>query len=873
MRLRKLGFSLIVLLLGVCGLMDRAAAQGGAKAADTRFFVSIDGNDAWSGKLPARNAAKTDGPFASITGARDAIRQLKASGPLRAPVTVQIRGGVYYVSETITFTPQDSGTKECPISYVAYPGEKPELIGGRRITGFKPAKGALLRVFLSEVKEGKWYFRQLFVDGHRQIRARYPNFDHSDPYRGGWAYVYRGVGGGQVHGISSPTDWLLYKVSIPADGEYRVWMSYGCPHSMSGRTALSVDGGKAIPLKNLPASATSGWKSKWHDCGTTVRLTRGEHSLKWQNVKGAAMGLHAFALTDDPDWKPATTDIPKTAEGKHLVLFLAEDYEEGYMDIVNRRRQGFASGSSKTMFRYKPGTFKPAWAKAPGAEIHIFVGGGSRELCAIGSIKNVDEDTCTVTVRKGGRELKRGDRYFIENVFDELDTSGEWYLNKQTGYLYYWPKEGLSEKSEVIAPVARFMFRFEGDAAGKKPVGHIRIAGLTIRGTAYDLGLPIYQPYGIVREGVISLREATNCAIEDCTFRNIGGWAVVSDGGGGHVISGNEIYDGAQGGVHLLNSSRNTVSNNHIHHLGRVCKHIGGVTMYGDAGYGKAPPAECGSTVENVISHNLIHDISRYGISEKLTGGRNVIEYNRILRTNTEGYDTGGIEASAAVRPCNKEYRSGTVIRYNIVGDTIGYSSVGDVDVFSANGIYLDGYAGGYTITNNIVYRGGPRGLQLTGGKYNKVENNIFVDGSIGFSNHNNNSAGLVFERNIVCCTERGRERPAGLAAWHWGGIVGAWRGLCGKENGLRSDHNLYFLHGGVKDLAFATTGGTCSFADWQKRGFDAHSIVADPLFVDPAKDNYALRPDSPALKLGFKPIDTTGIGLTRASHAAASRR
>jgi len=63
-------------------------------AAPLVLTVSPTGNDAWSGKLAAPNAAKTDGPLASLAGARDAIRKLKAAGPLTQPVEVRMRGGV-----------------------------------------------------------------------------------------------------------------------------------------------------------------------------------------------------------------------------------------------------------------------------------------------------------------------------------------------------------------------------------------------------------------------------------------------------------------------------------------------------------------------------------------------------------------------------------------------------------------------------------------------------------------------------------------------------------------------------------------------------------------------------------------------------------
>ena len=49
--------------------------------------------------------------------------------------------------------------------------------------------------------------------------------------------------------------------------------------------------------------------------------------------------------------------------------------------------------------------------------------------------------------------------------------------------------------------------------------------------------------------------------------------------------------------------------------------------------------------------------------------------------------------------------------------------------------------------------------------------------------------------------------------------------------------------------------------ADWHARGFDKHWWCADPLLADPAKDDYALRPDSPAFKLGFGPSDVSKIG------------
>ena len=153
------------------------------------FYTATDGDDGWSGKLAEPNADRTDGPFATLARARDAIRESKGGQPLDKPVTVLVRGGKYYLDETLVFTPEDSGTREWPIAYQAYPGEKPILSGGRKLDGWEPYEGRIVQCRLPEAKGGGWKFRQLFCDGQRQIRARYPDFDPENPLHGGWAFV------------------------------------------------------------------------------------------------------------------------------------------------------------------------------------------------------------------------------------------------------------------------------------------------------------------------------------------------------------------------------------------------------------------------------------------------------------------------------------------------------------------------------------------------------------------------------------------------------------------------------------------------------------------------------------------------------------
>jgi hypothetical protein len=147
------------------------------------LFVSPNGKNSWSGTLPKPNAEGTDGPFATIEGARDEIRRRKSfvfskqaakySGAFEGPVTVWVRGGTYRVTEPISFDYRDSA----PVTYRAYPGETPIVDGSTEITGWK--KGTYRgrecwAADVPDVREKGWSFRELFVNGERRMRPRYP---------------------------------------------------------------------------------------------------------------------------------------------------------------------------------------------------------------------------------------------------------------------------------------------------------------------------------------------------------------------------------------------------------------------------------------------------------------------------------------------------------------------------------------------------------------------------------------------------------------------------------------------------------------------------------------------------------------------------
>ena len=139
------------------------------------LHVSPDGNAAWSGRLTKPNAGKTDGPLASLAGARDAIRKLKAQGAVTKPIRVLVADGLYSLTEPLVFTPEDSGTDAAPVTYEAARGARPVFSGGRVIAGWQRGTGALWQTQVPEVRSGRWYFEQLWVNGRRATRARTPN--------------------------------------------------------------------------------------------------------------------------------------------------------------------------------------------------------------------------------------------------------------------------------------------------------------------------------------------------------------------------------------------------------------------------------------------------------------------------------------------------------------------------------------------------------------------------------------------------------------------------------------------------------------------------------------------------------------------------
>ena len=147
-------------LIVACMTMTAAALPA------AEIHISTQGRD--------DNPGTKSAPVATLQAAQKRVRQQIAGG-LKEPVHVIVGGGTYYLDAPLQLTPQDSGTADCPVIWRAAEGEKVLLSGGVRIAGkWQQGERGIWSVDLPSVKEG-WNFRQLFVNGTRAIRARFPN--------------------------------------------------------------------------------------------------------------------------------------------------------------------------------------------------------------------------------------------------------------------------------------------------------------------------------------------------------------------------------------------------------------------------------------------------------------------------------------------------------------------------------------------------------------------------------------------------------------------------------------------------------------------------------------------------------------------------
>lgn len=586
----------------------------------------------------------------------------------------------------------------------------------------------------------------------------------------------------------------------------------------------------------------------------TPVLSAGRTIGGWRRVHAVddlpQAGLGAPPLQDDL-WM---AEVPGISEGDWYFhdLFIngqrrqrARTPNRGFLNV-----DGEVSPENPATFRFHPGDIDPAWLAGGSSEVGALLKWGSFHLL----LKGVDSTTHTATLstKRQPWGTDKNPRYWVENTPQVLDAPGEWYLDRRNGVLYYHaaPDEDMSH-AIAIAPFLRQLVRFEGDSENERYeslVHDISLEGLTLSYTDSSTSSTGWtQSYidwskpedgHIDEQAVIDVPAAVegvgtdSCTITKCVFVHLGGYAVHFHGGSKeNRLTKNLMTDLGAGGIKIGDSKApsydaqatrgNVISDNSIHDIG--------------VAYPTAVAIFVGESSGNTISHNEIYNTLYTGISVGWTWSYgptwtrdNIIEFNHTYNIGRGLLSDLGCIYTVGVQP-------GTVVRNNLCHDVTRYEHG-----YGGWGIYLDEGSGSILIQDNIVYRTQDGAFHQNYGRENIIRNNIFALGQNAQvrRTRNEDHTAFVFEHNIFY--------------WNDGKLLdGAW-----DDGNYRFDYNLYFQAVG-NSIDFAGR----SFEEWQRSGKDVHSLVTSPLFVDPMRGNFSVQPGSPISKIGFQPIDPTGIG------------
>ena len=470
--------------------------------------------------------------------------------------------------------------------------------------------------------------------------------------------------------------------------------------------------------------------------------------------------------------------------------------------------------------------------------------------------------------------IEPGRRYFFQNVFEELDAPGEWYLDDASRTLYFWPPKAV-EGAETVLPVAEGIVRMEG-------ASHIAWMGFTMEAVAGD---------------AVVMKDCGACLVARGVIRGGGGYGVVVRGGKGCRVAGCDITGTGRGGIVLDGGDRKTLApgahvaeNNHIWRVAEIWQtYETGVNISG---------------VSNRVANNLIHDLPHIGIL--LTGNDHTIECNEIHHVCLQGSDNGAFYMG------RDWTQRGVKVQFNKIHDVYGFGFVGAAEgqpgkyVYAAPhqawGVYLDDCTSGVTVLGNLFYRVPLCGVMIGGGRDNRVDNNVFVDcipalhiddrwdgycwdvmrqrleamnpaqppyskrypELLTMGDDPRKPANNQFVRNVVAYT---RDDYRGLSSTKPGSAEAAVYNLSpfDPESTVFSS-NVIFHSSDPKVYCRSykkDDGAVIDWTAWTGRGFDKDSDLTDPRFMNPAADDYTLKQDSPAFKKkDLKAIPEWRMGL-----------
>lgn len=484
-------------------------------------------------------------------------------------------------------------------------------------------------------------------------------------------------------------------------------------------------------------------------------------------------------------------------------------------------------------------------------------------LDEIARIRFYDENSGKVGLgRPATYEVKPGDVYWFENVFEALDSPGEWYLDEASGTLYYIPFAGETPKTLTLyAPVSAYLLTV--DSCGGLTFENIRFAysEWTLAsppedgGTRYEYDIDAYQA-STDCDAALEIQNADNiafrncefidigntalkfiknchgCAVENCLFRHVGSTAV--------AVYGENVAPDADNAEESMSGF--TVENCLIEAWGRNTYESTGVHLM----YVK----------DSEIRHNEIHDGYYTGLSCGWIWGHEYQVTKNVQITDNLIYDIGQGWLSDLGGMYLLGEQQGTVIARNVIYNVTRGKGVND---YGGNGLYTDAGSSYFTIEQNLIYDCAANGLNIGGfNKDHTVRNNIVAfcklsafDPGLGDGNADDHTCDCY--NNIFYADHA----PVILNLTETAAFTERENLLWDRADGEKVIGSDGYSGDYEKKIRV-------SAASARKNGFLLTDVIADPLFADPDDRDFTLLPGSPALTgaIPFEPYDFTQSGV-----------
>jgi len=773
----------------------------------------------------AGNAGTLAAPT-TLEGARTILQKAARSQP--GTFRVLLRGGVYSRTSTFDLAAADTGTANNPIEYVAYSNETPRLAGGAVLPSSafhlvdttdpnwaRLDTAARSKIYVADLSaysqnlgslssrsQGRGEVNQameVFADGEPLTLAQYPDAIAPEAVNLARPITLR------VTGTSNLAP------DVTGDYAYVGLDKLGRPYYQltKGGEVWSIAGSASQPGWNLANRQDLGGKGTNTYWWGTFESFAGPAG-RFEAVSGGAVGTVFINPADGSNAMPGFLLIQSANSSTQ---FQAPDAR---MSRWTRPQEAMWFG-----FGYY------AWYANHSAVTSLDAASGTFQL--------------TTAPLYG---LRVGQPFFIYNQLEELNTPGEYYVDRVNARLYLRPVADALPTETLLSLL-------------QAPLLKMRSASFTTwRGVTFEAG----------RDVLVDAQGGESMAFEKCLFRNAGGWGLLL-GGSRNLLQRCELKQLGKGAVWVFGGNRTTltasgtlIENCDIHHCGRLfwtyqpAIKVGSLSDYTADVY--TNNVDCAGIT---VQHNEIHNVPHQAIY--FAGNNHVFRYNHIHHTCQLTSDSGAIYSQ-------RDWGSqGNLIQFNLIrnnGGPLGNHVVG---------LYLDACGSGVTAEGNIFYKAGPEQAMIhNGGRDVKIRYNIFVGhwnalftvnyGPTIINNALNSSMNLLQKIQFY----NYQSAPWSSAYPDLAAIPNSWTQIQGThwlqpENCIVYGNLQQGYSGDVIREANAYPSMNPPLYWFKQVGGNLSQV--DPKFVDPANLNFNLQSTSPMFGVsGFPGIDSSKIGI-----------